>query len=247
MTEEAIELVEVVPDLTRNVWGLVAFAGASVLVGAAIGYQIGVKRTTLRYEAILEKEIQEAKEYYARRYKTDAFETPERAAEELGVEVPAEATKAMAEYRGDEPAEVDVTVNVNVFDRPTNWDQDQEQSKRDAHPLEPYVISRDEFNAAEPGYNQLSVTYFAEDDVLIDDKEEVIPDLDNTVGIDNLNRFGHGSGDNRIVYIRNDHLEADFEVVRSEGSYNKEVLGFDDRRLEHSDRRPRRSSRRADE
>lgn len=250
MTEE-VEFVEMPPDLSRNVWGLVAFGTMAVLTGAVIGYALGVKRTTLKYEKILEEQVREAKEYYAKLYKGDEFSTPESAARSLGVEVPDpvpdEVTAAMAEYSGEPPAEVNVNLNVNVFGGASDWDQQQEESKRNAHPLDPYVVSKDEFNANDPGYNQISVTYFAEDDTLIDDKNEVIPDVENTVGADNLNRFGHGSGDNRVVYIRNDTLEVDFEVVKSEGSYTKEVLGFDDRTLEHADRRARRPSRRTDE
>ena len=54
----------------------------------------------------------------------------------------------------------------------------------------------------------------------------MIPDADDAVGEMNLHRFGHGSGDNNVVYIRNDRLENDFIVLRSQGEYAKEVLGL---------------------
>lgn len=90
----------------------------------------------------------------------------------------------------------------------------------------PYVISQEEFMEGEPGYNQVSHTYFAGDGVLVDEKEQPINESDMTVGDDNLVRFGHRSNDNNIVYVRNDALELDFEILRSEGKYAEEVLGF---------------------
>jgi hypothetical protein len=58
--------------------------------------------------------------------------------------------------------------------------------------------------------------------------DEVIdPDnRDNLVGDKNLDRFGHGSNDAFIVYIRNDQLEIVYEVVLSPNSYAEEVHGF---------------------
>jgi hypothetical protein len=59
------------------------------------------------------------------------------------------------------------------------------------------------------------------------------------VGDDNL-RFGYGSNDSNMVYVRNPRIEMDMEIVRSQGTYTKEVLGFDDEaELKHSGRRRR--------
>lgn len=94
----------------------------------------------------------------------------------------------------------------------------------------PFVVSFDEFNENEEGHSQVTLTYFDGDDVLIDEKEQPIEDVENTVGMENLQKFGHGSNDSKIVYIRNERLDLDFEVVLSHGKYVEEVLGF----LEHS-------------
>lgn len=94
----------------------------------------------------------------------------------------------------------------------------------------PFVISFDEYDENEEGHSQTNLTYFDGDDILIDEKEEPIEDVENTVGTENLQKFGHGSKDSKIVYIRNERLDLDFEVVLSHGKYVEEVLGF----LEHS-------------
>lgn len=251
MTEEMLEVPEeLIPDSVPRLWGMLVLGTVMALSGGVIGYLIGMKRTKLKYEEILEREIQEAKEFYARRYKAGAFETPEQAAEMLGVEPPEVVETAFRQYRGDvqEPKQdPDVVVNVNVFGTDNTWDIEIEKSKREAQPDEPYVISKEEFQSGTSGYSQGSLSYFVEDDTLIDEQDQPLPDTESTVGEDNLNRFGHGSGDNRVVYIRNDRLEMEWEVVKHEGSYNKHVLGFDDH-LEHADRRrPHRPPRRTDE
>ena len=90
----------------------------------------------------------------------------------------------------------------------------------------PYLISFEEFMQAEPGYQQPNATYFEADDLLLDDREQVIEDVDGTVGNESLQRFGWKSKNKDIVYVRNPRLELDFEITRSHGSYAQEVAGF---------------------
>lgn len=139
----------------------------------------------------------------------------------------------------DEPkVEVKVT---NIFAsqqvhpevRHDDFDYDEELARRNGDT--PYVIHHDEFMEGEKDYEQQQLTYFKGDDILIDNRDEVVQDTEATVGDSNLLRFGHGSKDRNIVYVRNDRIELDFEIVQDEGSYTEKVLGF----LEHSDT-PRR-------
>ena len=105
----------------------------------------------------------------------------------------------------------------------------------------PYVIMHDEFFQGELGYETISYTYYEGDGALVDEKDRPVEEADKMIGEDNLTRFGHASKDKNIVYVRNDLLELDFEIVRSDGSYTKEVLGFDEPdSLRHSDRRSQR-------
>lgn len=250
--DEVIDVVDELPMSAgisgASVGGLVIL---SLAVGAVIGYAVGVKRTTLKYEEILEEEIEKAKDFFARSSKSGPFETPEKTAETLGVPVvlTAETTarEAFRNYQGGvESPETYEPAERNIFVDPPVFDLDQERSVRAAHPEDPYVISKDEYDENEPGHDQVTVTYFDKDDTLVDARDQVIDDVDGTVGINNLQRFGHGSVDNRVVLVRNERLDMDFEVVKSDGSYAKEVLGFDEDQLKHSDIRMR-TRRRTDE
>jgi hypothetical protein len=105
---------------------------------------------------------------------------------------------------------------------------DLEEEEKHRTPDKPYILSFEEFNRGEFDYQQITLSYFEGDDTLCDEKDEPITDSDTVVGDDNLTRFGHGSKDNNILYIRNEKMDLDFEVVRSPGKFIHEILGFDD-------------------
>jgi hypothetical protein len=120
------------------------------------------------------------------------------------------------------------TVTRNAFtDAASVVGLDMEQEILNRVGDKPYVITKEEYLEGRDGFEQIELSYYQGDDVLADEREQPIPDEETTVGNDNLTRFGHGSEDPNIVYVRNETLEADFEITRSFGSYAQEVLGFD--------------------
>lgn len=95
---------------------------------------------------------------------------------------------------------------------------------------EPYMISIDDFDAGYPErYNTESLTYYAVDDILANDEDEIINDAESTIGADALDHFGaeaaEMSGDSETMYIRNEKLHCDYEVTRIHQSYHQVVLG----------------------
>jgi hypothetical protein len=90
----------------------------------------------------------------------------------------------------------------------------------------PYVIHQDEFNNTETGYTQTTYTYYALDDVLVDTNERPVAHADVVVGQENL-KFGHGTDDLDVVFVRNDKLELEMEICRVPRSYGEDVLGHD--------------------
>lgn len=98
----------------------------------------------------------------------------------------------------------------------------------DRHPDFPYVITEEEFRVDEPNFEKDSVTYYRGDNTLAEEDESYIPDLEGTVGAENLQYFGLASGDPRTLHIRNERVMTDFEVTLNEGKYNEIVLGLED-------------------
>lgn len=107
---------------------------------------------------------------------------------------------------------------------------------RPAAPLDPnakapYLITFEEFDAEELGYEQITVSFFAGDGIVIDEDDAVItPErVEQTIGTDNLNKFGTNTEDPNmdpnVIYIRCERYNMDFEVTRSAGKHSVEVLG----------------------
>lgn len=112
---------------------------------------------------------------------------------------------------------------VSIFSKNNDdWNQEEEESARTNQ--EPYVLHKDEFWREEYGYDQLTLTYYAGDDILVDQEETPIYNHNSLMG---PLTFGHGSNDQNVVYIRNDKLKAEYEILRDRGHYAIEVLGLE--------------------
>lgn len=118
----------------------------------------------------------------------------------------------------------------NIFqdtsrDANEGWDWHEERRKRS--PDRPYVIHYDERHEIE-GYSDMTLTYYEKDDVVADERDEIQdPDeRDELIGVENLNHFGHGSGDTDIVFVRNDKLQILYEINRTDKAYGEVVHGF---------------------
>ena len=211
-------------------------AAASFGTGAAVSYFVTRKVLDVKYEALLTEQLLAAKEYYKKYNKQEEYSTPQKVLSETQGNSYGAILKPYNPPRKTEPTRPPEEEEDTVSES-EEWDQDAELAERSED--KPYIIHHDEFFHGEIDYDQVSLTYFDGDDVLVDEKDEPVDDPDDLVG-DNL-KFGHGSKDNKIVYIRNDRRQLDIEVIESKGYYVKEVLGF----IEHSDDpgRPRKFRR----
>lgn len=102
-----------------------------------------------------------------------------------------------------------------------NWDMEAEMASRSS--TAPYVLHEDEFLNDERGYTQSTLTYYTEDNILTDESDVPVYPFDSVVG---ELKFGHGTNSAGVVYIRNESLQAEYEVLRVEGSYESELLGL---------------------
>lgn len=101
-----------------------------------------------------------------------------------------------------------------------DWDYDEELKHRGLDHA--YIIHRDEYFAEETNNSQSTLTYYRGDNVLCDELDTPIYDMEKVVG---TLIFGKGSNDPNVVYVRNERLEADYEVLLDHGYYQTEVLG----------------------
>ena len=85
------------------------------------------------------------------------------------------------------------------------------------HPVE--VVSPDEFGEIDE-YEKISLTYYI-DGSLADDNDELIEDVDGTIGFESLNHFGEYEDDS--VFVRNDRLKCDYEILLDQRNYSDVV------------------------
>lgn len=79
------------------------------------------------------------------------------------------------------------------------------------------MISPDEFGDQDE-YDQISLTYYS-DGTVTDDNDRPMSDdeIEESIGKDSLTHFGEYEDDS--VFVRNDRLKADYEILKDERTY----------------------------
>ena len=198
----------------------VALLGAGV--GFAVGYKLLEKRLSEQFDERLEQETKDMREFY--QTVRQPYSSPEEAVKNLVLpevakdpRVKNNATQyhkvvpsedGLKEFKDPTPA---APVVKNVFDTPG-----------------PMLVTQDVFMANEPEHQQATLTYYEASDQLCGEADEPIENEELVVGTEYKKQFGWESSDENVVHVRNNALHMDFEIVKSEGSYEKEVLGIED-------------------
>lgn len=121
-------------------------------------------------------------------------------------------------YRNREPL-----TNEEIFGVEDGDEEDEDADKEPAiiHNDGPYTISPDEYGDMYD-YNTMHLTYYAEDEVLSDENDEMIDDIDGIIGLDSLDHFGEYEDD--VLFVRNDKRKTDYEIFYDKGSYYNVLL-----------------------
>lgn len=206
---------------------------AIFVAGASIGAGVAYVVTKKRYEQIVEEELESMKEYILnglQETEDEVSATSEVYQDERVVPFNPRYKKILGQYSGDIEASKAMADVVEV-ERDEEEDYEEYEQKSYASNQykkeNPYVISIEEFSEEMDHYDKVTVYFYEDDEVLADENEEVITDMDGTVGRDNMGFFGEGSNDPEVVYIRNEKLEIDYEVIRLSKSYSETVLGME--------------------
>ena len=94
-------------------------------------------------------------------------------------------------------------------------DEVKEETKETDKKDGPYTISPDEYGEDEK-YEQILMYYYA-DGVLTDNKDNRIFDIEKLIGDEALNCFGEYEDD--CVYVRNDELLQEYEIMLDKRNY----------------------------
>jgi hypothetical protein len=227
--EEAAEVTREVATLDKRAFFI--GAGIGLAAGVAVGFYAFQRKTKLKYEEISLNEIKKMREHYlskvvAAEPKPDA-ETLVKEAGYSGEVIEEEVTVKtdIVIPRTSEVIIEEAIAEANERRMNVKWDWAKELDNRTNNPGVPYVIHYEEWMANEPENDQVHYVYYAEDDVLANEREiPVEPErMDDLICLGNLNRIGEGSPSPDIVHIRNEELGLDMEVIFDRGSYEEHV------------------------
>lgn len=211
-TEQAAEVVTIVKN---NPILLAGVAFTALGIGGFAGYKFAERKLTTKYDKMLDKEIAETEAFFTGR-NSARFPT-EKPADELDEELE-EVEKAIVRnirQYNRAPSRPDTVLQVpEIIEEVVIQESDSE---------DPVLISFEDYNNSGPEAQQLTITYYAEDDILADEADNVIENVEATVGIDNLDFIRHS--DKLTFYIRNRGSALEFEVDKVQRSYSETVHG----------------------
>ena len=175
------------------------------VAGAGVGTAISWQFFKNKYKRIADEEIASVKEVFERRHNIEVVSADEIEADSVE-ENEKEDSEIKTEYKN-------LANNYNTITDEINNEEKGGNNMAEG----PYVIKPEEFDTV--GYDVVSLTYYA-DKVLVDEDDNPIEDIDYLVGEDSLDHFGEYEDDS--VFVRNDDLKTDFEILLDEASYYDE-------------------------
>lgn len=227
---------------SRAIGFFIGGMGFGLAVGLVFGYRFNREKIKAEAFKASEAEVEKIRTFYQQRdaARQERHEKPsvEELVEERGYSIAGPGVQAEVDER-----ERPLPPPVPILESPAGhvhkarrteeaekskhdgWDYAEELSMRS--PDKPYIIHQDEFSTNESGFNQTTYEYYVVDGVLADEHDQVIEHVDMLVGEANLERWGHGSDDFNVLYIRNSRLELEFEICRNHSSYEEDVLGLE--------------------
>jgi hypothetical protein len=224
-----------------NLKALIASKGAKIILGtvgglalfhagSVAGYFYAKGKLIEQYDERLEEEIERTREHFKQRIKVAEYETPEKAAEALGVK----ADEALQEYRG-------ITVSDSTIEEARQLRHDAQERDKPVFrangvatdPITGDILSRDEpqgpitrniFEPRESPENDVDFAY-ADEIAARDPKKPYVISLEEW----NDNDFQHEQVD--LTYYEGDRILAD--PNDKEIALVEETIGWDNLRFGH--------------
>ena len=166
--------------------------------GAVVGSLVAWKLTKDKYDRLVREEIESVKEAFGRTPDPTAMPEPENEPEEKKPTTYEQYKDSIFEFGYDETSATIEDDNCI------------------------HVIAPEEFGDLEDeGYAKVSLTYYV-DELLADFYDNIVDDVEHTVGKDFASHFGEYEDDS--VFVRNDNKKIDYEILSDPRTYDQAVL-----------------------
>jgi hypothetical protein len=210
------------------------------IAGIAVGVAATYKVAETKYRNIADEEIESVIERFEGRKPMIQKEYDEDDSRESAVQEEEDKEDSNSQVEPDRFSvtknsmkEYKSTVNRTGYDKiseqtskPTKGGKKKKDAIEEVKPVEEhdnniYVIRPDEFNTLD-GY-RVETLYYSSDNYLLDSNYHEVSDYDmtRTIGHDPYGNFGEYEDDS--VYVRNDDLMCDYEILLSEKKFSEIV------------------------
>ena len=204
--------------------GLCIF-GAGVIAGAFVAAR-AVKE---KYQQEAEEEIAEMREYYRELKKESTkAETTEDNAKDDTKEEPKDDFKPIEEL--EEAKEIIKDKGYINYTHYNDTDIKENNKEEQVDENEIYIIDPEEYGGENGEYDTATLTYF-KDGVLADEVDEIVA-YNIIGGEENLQPF-KDYPDCNAVYVRDDNIMVDYEILRDPYQYDEYKMDFSDDRPPH--------------
>lgn len=226
--------------IPAEIGGKIALVVGGALIGASTTYFFTKRHLDKKWDAILKSELKEMDDQIAVTRENALVEAEEKAAMSTYHQL-------ANHFNGDEEPTEQVapfpTFKNNVDNAHIEWGTPEEETmdipkppvkSDDSEPTfsvdptrdttKPYVITFDEWFEGE-SFSNMRLTFFEEDGIMIDDREEIVYNVSSILGEEFSNFFGWKTdGADDTVFVRNEATETDYEITREEASYQSYVM-----------------------
>lgn len=178
------------------------------LAGAAIGAGVTAYFMNQYCEKRIREEVQSVKDKWEEDHAPD----------------PEEDVKEESPIAPEITEHIDYTASTEEIAEMTDLVESEGYKKRKEAELElrknakPYMISQEEYSSGE--YEVIGLTYYSDNILATDDTMEPVEDVEGTVGFNSLAHLMKGGPDDDIIYVRNDRLKIDYEVLRDDRPFS---------------------------
>ena len=183
----------------NNVAEKILIFTTGAVAGSAVAWFIAKNK----YEKLAQKEIKDVVDHFSK--KAEEKSEPKEDPSEYETEIP---------FMGFSPKEKPELEEYYNYVKSLGYNTENSEKGEPVTMAGPYVISPAEFD--ENDYDVVSYKYYT-DGILTDEMDEIVEDVESTVGYESLKHFGEYEDDS--VFVRNDERQIDYEILLVDEDY----------------------------
>lgn len=190
--------------------------------GVAVGSLVTWRLLKEKYIRQTQEEINEVREHYRKKKESEEVTVDSNGATETNEKPDLIAYAAKLTKNGyidytDPKSLVKATGDmVDTIVQKDNEESSDPVILNDPSYQPPYIISPDDF-ATDDEYTIVNLNYYI-DGILTDEDDHIVENVDDVVGLENLNHMGEYEND--ALHIRNENYKCEYEILLSRRLYH---------------------------